>query len=233
MSQDDLGYSKSKITLPEGFNFPKQHIMFVFIEEELFCCSPGHPYCYKYNFPDRSETRYVRMALDQDPFNIYPSLDDWRDAVAPGLWKEKYGEYPPQEMHLYGIWADALNPNTIPYDGPTKLTEAEQLTIHNFDCARLDLSMAMLYVMIEGLNWRPGAAISKGGYPSQQEMMAFYHHYATPIDNDPRGALNIALSLLFSEIDGHSHLMWDELEDVIQGVHAEHQKLMQGISHEH
>lgn len=203
------------IQLPEGFNFPQQHIMFVFIEEDL-----------SYGLSD--SPRYIRLIRDQDPFHTYSSLDDWIDAETPSLWLDKYGELPPPDKHLYGIWAETLNPNTIPYDGPTRLTDTEQVTICNFvEGVRVDLTMAMLYVMIEGLNWRPGAGISKGTWPSQQEMLTFYHHYATPIYDDPRGALHIALSLLFTEVDGHRHIMWDELEAVVQSVHVEYWALME------
>lgn len=208
------------IQLPVGFDFPRQHIMFVFIEEELYC-GLSDP------------TRFIRLVRDQDPLHIYPSLDDWIDIEAPSLWQDKYGELPPPENHFYGIWAETLNPSTIPYDGPTKLTDAEQVTIYNFvEGVRVDLTMAMLYVMIEGFNWRPGAGISKGTWPSQQEMLAFYHHFATPIDDDPWGSLQIALSLLFTEVDGHRHVMWDELEAIVQGVHIEYKAMMNAANME-
>lgn len=200
------------VHLPDGFNFPQQHIMFVFIEEELYGASGLN-----------GSHRYVKLVRDQDPFNTYSLLDDWINIESPSLWLEKYGELPPSDVHLYGIWAEVLSPDTVPYDGPTQLTDREYGTVCKFvQGSQVDLTVAMLYVMVEGFNWRPGASVGDKPLPSQKEMLRFYHHYATPINDDPQGALQIALSLLVTHPDGKLDAKWHKLGAVVEEAHLEY-----------
>lgn len=200
------------VQLPYGFNFPQQHIMFVFIEEEL------------YSRADLSKNyRYVRLVRNQDPLNSYSSLEDWRNIEVPSLWLEKYGDFPPPDVHFHGIWAEVLSPDTVPYDGPTKLTDREYETVCKFvQGSQVDLTMAMLYVMLEGFNWRPGASVDEQPLPNSRDMLRFYHHFATPINDDPQGALQIALSLLVAHPDGMLDVKWHKLEAVVEEIHLEY-----------
>ena len=199
------------IQLPKSCDYRQQHIIFVFLEDELDKSTPEKP------------PRYVKLTRDQDPLSVYNDTDEWIDVEAPAEWQKKYGEAPPPDSYLYGIWAETLAPKAIPYDGPTPITPNEQNTIVHFaEGMRIDLTMAMLYVMIEGLGWRPGAVYESNKWPPQQEMVDFYHFYAHPHDDDPLGSLFIALSLLNSGPNTDYNQTWESINRLareIEGVY--------------
>lgn len=194
------------IRLPQGCDFRHQHIVFAFIDGEG-------------TQPPSGSHRYVKLIRDQDPFDEYEAVDDWVFTEAPPLWQAKYGDMV-DEAALCGAWADTLCPGTIPYDGPTPLTPVEQATIYEFvSGSRCDLTMGMLYLMIEGLGWRPGACREESQpWPSQQEMLEFYNFY--PREHDPEGALQIALSLLAAGPDGETQRPWNAIDKLIRDVAA-------------
>jgi hypothetical protein len=196
------------VHLPDGYDFKRQHIMLVFIEDDL-------------RHPRDGTLRHVKLVRNQHPFDVYASLDDWVDAEAPGLWKARYGESPDPES-LSGYWAETVGVEVIPYDGPTRLTAEEQTTIYkHVEGVRSDLTMAMLYVMIEGLGWRPGACNGGRPWPSRQAMLDFWHFYASPTNDDPMGSLTIALTLLAAGTDGECQVGWEEIEALAKDIHRE------------
>lgn len=196
------------VNLPDGYDFKRQHIMFALIEDDL-------------RHPRDGTLRHVKLVRNQHPFEVYESLDDWVDAEAPALWKARYGETPAPES-LSGYWAETVGAEVIPYDGPTRLTAEEQTTIcKHVEGVRSDLTMAMLYVMIEGLGWRPGSCSGGRPWPSRQEMLNFWHFYAAPTNDDPMGALAIALTLLAAGPDGECRVGWEEVEALAKDIHRE------------
>ena len=196
------------VHLPDGYDFKRQHIMLVFIEDDL-------------RHPRDGTLRHVKLVRNQHPFDVYASLDDWVDAEAPGLWKARYGESPDPES-LSGYWAETVGVEVIPYDGPTRLTAEEQTTIYkHVEGVRSDLTMAMLYVMFEGLGWRPGACNGGRPWPSRQAMLDFWHFYASPTNDDPMGSLTIALTLLAAGTDGECQVGWEEIEALAKDIHRE------------
>lgn len=196
------------IHLPDGYDFNRQHIVFAFIEAEL-----------KHS-PDGT-LRHVKLVRNQDTFEVYESLDDWIESEAPILWKARYGDVPAPES-VSGYWAETVGVGVIPYDGPTRLTAEEQATIYkHVEGVRSDLTMSMLYVMIEGLGWRPGACSGGRPWPSRQAMLDFWNFYAAPTDYDPMGSLEIALTLLAAGPDGECQVEWDEIDALAKDVHRE------------
>lgn len=196
----------NEFQLPLGFDGKKQNIMFAFIEEELN------------NFKN-TKPRFIKIISVEDPFIKYDSLDDWIDAESPNLWLEKYGEVLPPDTFLYGTWADCLNPVVIPYDGLTKLSDEEQNTIYNFVNRAFiaDLTMAMLYFMIEGLKWRPGSCCGNNSWPSVNELRTFYNYYQ---DDCPDSHLHIILCLLAASSDGDvSDSKLYEIRFLIEKIH--------------
>lgn len=79
------------------------------------------------------------------------------DELAQALWKEKYGEDMPSadgpdiEMHE----PETAMANFIDYDGTVQLTGDEQRHVSEICDGGSDLTLEMLYFVLEGLGWRP------------------------------------------------------------------------------
>jgi len=195
--------------LPQGFDSKNQHIMIAFIERELS------------TLPAESR-RFVKVASLDDPMMIHEGMEEWVDAAAPQAWLTKYGELPALE-ELRGLRVHCPSAAALPYDGPSQLTEVEQSTIYRFlDGVRVDLTMSMLYVMIEGFGWRPGACALGQPWPTRDALIGFHDWFE---GDDPEGSLLIALSLLSSGPDGESTMAWGDLNALAKDVHREAKSL--------
>lgn len=204
-------------SLPDEFNTQRTYIMFKFIDADVSFDAPVIP---------PASLRYVKLVKSQDPFIDDEALEDWMDMEARRLWQARYGELPLIES-LYGIWADTLAAEAIPYDGPTSLTPCEQDIIYRGDFG--DLTIALLYVMIEGFGWRPGAWYVNGGvWPQPDALMTFYRHW--PENDDPEGALLIALSVFAGGADAERCVAWEKIAAIARGIDQEARACAQATS---
>lgn len=74
------------------------------------------------------------------------------------LWLDKYGDSMPENVE--GQWAEVTPPSAIHYEGNNSLTEREWDEICRVSrCS--DLTYDMLWFVVEGLDWKPGAPVSK------------------------------------------------------------------------
>lgn len=115
-------------------------------------------------FADWDTGRYIKTvhpALPHDARNNHDTLMDYyalAEETANRLWLEKYGEPMPPEVD--GQWAQTLAASAIPYDGNVKLTDAEWQRVCGLT-ANCDITLDMLWFVVEGLGWRPGRPVPK------------------------------------------------------------------------
>ena len=94
------------------------------------------------------EFRYVKSvgSLPDDPYDLT------NENQAKEMWLKKYNE--PMPESIYCLPAEVLSANCRVYDGEMVLTEAEKE--HIYLCAyESDFTMDMLYLLLDGLKWRP------------------------------------------------------------------------------
>jgi hypothetical protein len=185
--------------LPNQCDHQHEEIMFIFNSLELM--GKKGPY------------RYLKIATKshalKDIIAKTDCVDEWIYKLGPGLWQEKYNEVIDPGC-LDGIWAENLNASLIPYDGPTSLTDEEQAIIGAFmKDSMVDLTMEMLYFMIEGLGWRPGMAAESKKLPPRQEMVEFLEYYH--FHRGEYGALENVLQLVSADKEGNSVFHWRDL----------------------
>lgn len=193
------------ISLPGQFDSQREHILFVFRDADVSIDTPRVP---------PASLRYVKLVRPKGPSLDDDAIEAWIDEESTRLWMARYGELPSRDA-LYDIWADVLAAESIPYDGPTCLTPSEQEIIYSGGFG--DLTIALLYVMIEGLGWRPGAWCTNGGiWPEPAAMMEFYRHWQE--NDDPEGALLIALTLYAAKKGGECAVGWQEIAAIAAGI---------------
>jgi hypothetical protein len=122
--------------------------------------------------------------------------------------------------------ADGLAAHAIPYDGPTVLTPREQQILYQGDFG--DLTMAMLYVMIEGLGWRPGGWHHVKAWPSRDALLDAWRYwksgYPEWMHGDPEGELVIALHAYVASDDGN-YGMDDKIRTLARAIDREMRSL--------
>lgn len=89
---------------------------------------------------------------------VQPPGASYRAALdqARTLWQAKYGVEMPEEAEE-GDCAETTGACAFPHDGPTILTAEEQalIAVDQFG----DFTLDMLWLMVEGLGWRPGKPV--------------------------------------------------------------------------
>lgn len=192
--------------LPSQCVHQYEEIMFIFDSRELM--SKKGPY--------RNLKIATKSHALKDIIAKTDCVDEWIYNLGPGLWQEKYNEVIDPGC-LDVIWAENLNASLIPYDGPTSLTDEEQAIIVAFmNESMVDLTMEMLYFMIEGLNWRPGMAAESKKLPPRQEMVEFLEYYY--LHRGEYGALENVLQLVSADKEGNSVFHWRDLFNLERSI---------------
>ncbi len=198
--------------LPEHFDPVREYIVFVFLNDDMDDCLP---------VISSEELRYVRLSRPHNTPRNDRTHNDWNDSVAmrldeeaPKRWRERYGQSLSADRFDY-CPADVLAAATIPYDGPTRLTQSEQQILY---CGKFgDLTLAMLYVMIEGFGWRPGAWHSTRVWPARKALLEAWRYWE---GEDPKVSLEIALSVYAAKEDGIC-AMGDEILNLAADIDRE------------
>lgn len=194
------------LQLPKACNHKDEEIVFIFDYRDLRNKSV--------------QDKFIKVLAKSHPviaqIEKESSVDDWVYELGAQFWFEKYNETIDPD-HLEAIWAENLSAGTIDYDGETKITADEQAIIRAFlKDPIVDLTMEMLYVMIEGVGWRPGMAAQNKTLPPRQQMIDFQEYYY--IHRRESGALENVLHLVGSDQNGNSVFDWRmlfELETAI------------------
>lgn len=100
------------------------------------------------------------------------------DEMARSLWLQKYGK--PMPEHVDGSWVEVMFAWSIPYVGGQKLTDSELQFIQDLRGIG-DFTLDMLWLMVDGLGWRPGKPVSEDdpgwiAIWAEEEKCACYHH---------------------------------------------------------
>lgn len=119
--------------------------------------------------------RFVKVALPQAQFGAPPegsalhervAISDYYDTIdrvsseqASALWQSKYSEPIPLK-DVENPWAETLLASVIPHEGRVTLTEDEQAVVDRADEFG-DFTLDMLWLMVEGLGWRPGKPVAE------------------------------------------------------------------------
>lgn len=80
------------------------------------------------------------------------------EAKARSMWREKYGLAMPE--HVEFQWAETCFADAIPYTGAVQLTP-EEATFLQTAKSLGDFTLDMLWLLVEGLGWRPGKPVSE------------------------------------------------------------------------
>lgn len=75
---------------------------------------------------------------------------------AQNLWRARFGEDMPESVE--GQWAETTPAASLPYDGPTQLSDVEWRFVEGYHG---DFTLAELWLLVEGLGWRPGTPMSE------------------------------------------------------------------------
>lgn len=113
-------------------------------------------------FDTWSAGEYVKTVHPAAQYQGVDSSPDYYRAAekqAKSLWKSKYGAEMPEDAK--GGRAEVTCVNLVPYDGltPTDLTDKEWSILTDYDVG--DFTLDMLWLMVEGLGWRPGVPVSE------------------------------------------------------------------------
>lgn len=155
-------------------------------------------FCVEINNKGDLTGRFIKMCNDESIYQNVNNFDDWILKKAQKQWKQKYKESIGIKNLEY-IPAEVFGAGNIPYDGPTELSTAEQEAMRIISNNGTDLTMDMVYLMVERLGWRPGM-LKQGVIPTQEQV---HELYQWPERNeDPDGWLEIAFYLLFTEVEG-------------------------------
>lgn len=108
--------------------------------------------------------RYIKTAL---PITEYPDNDHRNQLFTQALkeqaslrWREKYGTEMPNDGDMEECWAECLMASAIPYDGTASLSQNELEIVRNAEDFG-DFTLDMLWLLVEGLGWRPGKPVSE------------------------------------------------------------------------
>uniref|UniRef100_UPI003BEEF0E5 hypothetical protein n=1 Tax=Burkholderia arboris TaxID=488730 RepID=UPI003BEEF0E5 len=107
---------------------------------------------------DEASPHWVRTvhpfhAMDREALHAYYRHAD-RDAAT--MWQEQFSQPLPDSVD--SIWAESLSPYRNYWDAPTSLSSEEWDIAENYAG---DFTMPMLYLMVEGLGWRPGTPVAE------------------------------------------------------------------------
>lgn len=133
--------ARMALPIPEAFDIRRSHIMLYIDEETGEYVKTVHPASQSFG-TDSLWHAYYRAADEQ----------------AKSLWRAKYGADMPEKLENDGAWAESTSANAFPHDGPTKLTPQEQSIVDRAEEFG-DFTMDMLWLMVEGLGWRPGKPV--------------------------------------------------------------------------
>jgi len=117
---------------------------------------------------------------------------------APGLWRNKYKDEVDVEKLDWG-WAEGISACHFEYDGPTKLTPAEQRATQAVAETGVGFSQDMLWVFVEKLGWWPGM-LRQGIIPSPMSVQELYKWPSGR--EDPEIWVIIGLYYLAQEVEG-------------------------------
>lgn len=185
--------------LPSGFDAAVEHIVFVFDRADIeLNHEPRYP----------TALRHVKIVRPIQPRPSQAEMREWCGQAGSEAWRLRYGESMPVPQ-LEFMWADCLAARAIPYDGPTALSDVEQTIVYDEDFG--DLTVALLYVIVEVFGWRPGAWIANGGLlPDREAMRRFYDYFHQGAFAE--GALTIALSMYATGPCHQYYVAWEEIE---------------------
>lgn len=96
---------------------------------------------------------YPKRVENHDPVLYGRMLDD-----AQSLWQQKYGAPMPEDVECCPV--EVVSASGIPHEGPTELTITEWNWVESL-AGRCDLTLDMLWFVVEGLKWRPGQPVSE------------------------------------------------------------------------
>lgn len=113
-------------------------------------------------FVDPQTRRYVKTVHPRgDELSGNPAANEslhryYRAAIlsAADLWRAKYGEDMPESAE--GRWADSSPANAIPYDGRTRLSDAQWGIVERL---AEYFTLTKLWFLVEGLGWKPGEPV--------------------------------------------------------------------------
>lgn len=137
---DPAMLARLELPIPQDFDIRRSHILI---------------------FANWETQEYVKTVLSAELYAGLDSLSACYQAAeeqAKSLWRVKYGvEMPVEDVDM--AWAETTYAGAIPYDGPTPLTVEEQSVVsdNNFG----DFTLDMLWLMVEGLGWKPGKPVSE------------------------------------------------------------------------
>lgn len=113
-------------------------------------------------FKDWMSGKFVVTVLPKltgdDPDNTQCTYNGAFAVKAKSLWHEKYAQEMPE--HVDGQWAETCFADAIPYVGTVLLTQEETEVLKNAKSFG-DFTLDMLWLIVEGLGWRPGKPVSE------------------------------------------------------------------------
>ena len=195
--------------IPIDFDFKKSRIMFIYDPVQIVTNA---------NSPELNKfLKVITRQTEMCPSFKYDVVEDYLEAEGEPAWDREYGE----NARLGKLWlgeADIQNP-IFPYDGPTALSASEQTAVYDWLKGwRSDFSIAMLYDMVEGFNWKPGSCKTISEFPPMENLVEFYQRY---VGNDPVCTLEYVLSLMSWGSEAISSDKIRELAKHVRNVYKE------------
>jgi hypothetical protein len=150
---------------------------------------------------DDGDERYVTLVYPvslltaRTPCHVWTrAARAWAEKSAAGAWQAKYG---PSATTIEVLWPETVSAGAIPHEGSIQLAASEMAAIRAMNLEGIDRSLPILWAMVEGFGWRPGA-MSAGQRPQwfTYQIRPFMDYSAS---EDPEGALEIALDLMMRE----------------------------------
>lgn len=150
----------------------------------------------KVNIPIE-QRQYIKLVGERVLRENSVEQENWVANIAPQEWRKKYGELPEYaDFYFFDsiYWAETTSAGVIPYDGTMILTKEEQETVYKL-ADHCDLTMGLLYIICEGLKWRPSMYLKNKIWPPAEQQIQLCQ-WDDEQNWDGEGALNIALTLL-------------------------------------
>lgn len=155
--------------------------------------SPAMKFRSDLNFGAEFDSRRSEIEVFKDSgsgqfvVTVFPKLDsdapDYKAynaaclAKAKGMWIEKYGQAMP--LHVEGRWSETWYADAIPYVGTVELNKEETEFLKNANRFG-DFTLDMLWLIVEGLGWRPGKPVSEEDrgwlaiWAEEEECVGYY-----------------------------------------------------------
>lgn len=110
------------------------------------------------NWETQQYVKTAQPASLHEGIDALPACYQAAEEQAKALWRMKYGaDMPVDDVEM--AWAETTFAGAIPYDGPTPLREEEQAIVSTDNFG--DFTLDMLWLMVEGLGWRPGKPVAE------------------------------------------------------------------------